>query len=89
MGYTYLVCSRSRHDDQLSGDGLPLKGCPYCQIDHLLSFIVREWPAGGWIVSLPPGQTFVGGEEIDADDLTGYYFKERSDAVNAALKFLR
>lgn len=42
MGYTYLICSRSKHDDQIDLNGLPKEGCPYCTVDDLRAEIKRE-----------------------------------------------
>ena len=50
----------------------------------LLSLIIREWPGGGWVATLPEtGQTFPNGKEIAKGK---YYFTERQDAVSAVCK---
>ncbi len=50
-------------------------------VKYLLSLIIREWPAGGWVATLPEtGRTFHNGKEIA---LGKYWFKDRQDAVFA------
>ncbi len=50
-------------------------------VKHLLSIIIREWPGGGWVATLPvTGQVFHNGKEIGKGK---YYFKERHDAIFA------
>jgi len=35
MGHTYLICRKSTHTDLIDTNGIPLHGCPYCEIDKL------------------------------------------------------
>ena len=50
-------------------------------VKYLLSLIVREWPGGGWVATLPEaGRTFHNGNEIEPGK---YWFKDRHDAIFA------
>jgi hypothetical protein len=54
-------------------------------VKHLLSLIIREWPGGGWVATLPEtGRAFNGGQEIEPGK---YYFGSRSDAVTAVMEY--
>lgn len=53
-------------------------------IYHLQSHIISEWPAGGYVLSIPKsGMHFHNGTEIIGSP-GRYYFKDKRDAINSA-----
>lgn len=53
-------------------------------IAHLQSHVISEWPAGGYVLSIPrSGMHFQNGTEIIGSP-GRYYFKEKKDAINSA-----